>query len=224
MHERRGFPGRIRDLFSTAIFGWGHGPARRAAQTDVPASQPCPQPMPRLHDLDLANLDHMMWMLDCVLEQARAFETPSRIEPVDVRDLLIDIVARRDPARLLLDPTPCPLHVLARPPEIEGLFAILVARALSGEARTVIRLDRGTNAMVAHFDDNGPGVPRHARDAMFVFSADRHPAENALATAWQIASALGGNIRIASSPEGGARFSVRLPTISESEIAYSAAS
>lgn len=219
MHERRGFLGRILDPFATAIFRLVDNAAWRAPRESAPVPIPVVE-----EDLPPLDLDRMMWMLDEVLEQAHSMEAGSRTEPVEVRALLAAIVVECDPTRIFFERAPWPVHVLAKPPEIRRLFSILVARALADSTRTIIRLDRGTTAMVAHFDDNGPGVPRSQRDELFVFSADRHPAENALANAWQMASALGGDIRVTSSPEGGARFTVRLPTISESELLYAVAS
>lgn len=214
MRQRRGILGRIRDLLAKPAFelvssSVGSSPG---AIVDGPASTE--------DDVPSLDLDRMLWMLDDVLEQAHSKPLPARRERVDVRALLDDIVAHCDPDLISVAPAPWPVHVLAETPEIRRVFSILIARALADSTRTVIRLDRGTSAMVVHFDDNGPGVPRETRDDLFVFSADRHPAENALAAAWQMASSLGGDIRVSSSPEGGARFTVRLPTVCESPAAY----
>lgn len=232
MHRRRGFLGRIRNLYETTIFRRADPAPERTSPVIAPApfsvaSSAATSSIRGTAPLDVEptiDLDQMLWMLDEVLERANLRETGSKVESVDINALLAALVTACDATRICVERAPWPVHVRAKPFEIRRLFATLVARALADSTRTIIRLDRGTSAMVAHFDDNGPGVSHSARDDLFVFSADRHPAENALATAWQMASALGGDIRVSSSPEGGARFTVRLPTICESEIAFAAAS
>lgn len=221
MRQRRGILGRIRDLLATPA-SWLVGSSVANSPAAIVDGCACAaDPTDELPSLDL---DRMLWMLDGVLEQAHSKPSPARAERVDVRALLDDIVAQCDPELISVAPTSWPVHVLAEPPEVRRVFSILIARALADSTRTVIRLDRGTSAMVVHFDDNGPGVAREARDDLFVFSADRHPAENALAAAWQKASSLGGDIRVSSSPEGGARFTVRLPTLCETHVAFASAS
>lgn len=219
MHGWRGFLGRFLDRFITTI----PQPAdeREAGRGQVSAAPGHPH---AIEDATARNLDHLVWMLDDVLEQARSGGQEARAEPVDVRALLAQIAARHDPARLEIVPAPWPLFVLAKPSPLERLFEILLQTALASGTRAAVRLDRGTCAMVAYVDDNGPGVPRHMRELAFSPSASGPGGRGALATAREIARALQGEIAISSSPEGGARLTVRLPLLPDEVLEYAAAS
>lgn len=213
----RGFLSRILDRF--------RAPTPRLGTVTEGSSNPACESDPRLSadGAQAGELDHMAWMLDDVLEQARHGRAP-RTEPVDVRALLARIVARHDPARLQLAPAPWPLFVLATPPALERVFEVLLRAALANSTRARIRLDRGTCAMVAHVDDEGPGVPRHMRHLLFAPSAANRGGSGALATARGIARAMQGDITVSSSPEGGARFTVRLPILPDDMWELAAAS
>lgn len=173
------------------------------------------------HDV---HLDHMLWLLDDALERARAGDGVPRSEPVEMRTLLAEIATQRRSTRLILHPAPWPIYVLAKRGELAHLLAVLIERALQNSSRTIVRLDRGTCAMVVHIDDDGPGVARSARGTLFDASTARTPSARALASTRKIARSLNGEITVSSSPEGGARFTVWLPTLSESEVEFAAAS
>lgn len=219
MSAWRGFLDRIFDRFKTAVpqpmNETAPGPAEVSASPDVPSAAP-EQPMP--------NLDHMVWMLDGMLEQAGFGRQQPRAEPVDVCALLAEIIARHDPARLDVAPAPWPLFVLAKPPALECLFEILLTRALACSPRATVRLDRGTCAMVAHVDDNGLGIPCAERELLLAASVSTPGERGKLATALMLARTLQGEIVVSSSPEGGGRVTVRLPLLPDEALEFVAAS
>ena len=169
-------------------------------------------------------LEHMLWLLDDALEHARTCDGTARAEPVEMRTLLADTAALRRSDRLVVELAPWPIYVLAKRGQLARLLAILIERALQTSSRTIVRMDRGTTAMLVHIDDDGPGVPRSARARLFDAPDTRKYAAQALATARTLARSLNGEITVSSSPEGGARFTVCLPTLSESELDFAAAS
>lgn len=169
-------------------------------------------------------LEHMLWLLDDALEHARTCEGMVRAEPIEMRTLLADTAALRRSDRLFVEPAPWPIYVLAKRGTLARVLAILIERALQTSSRAILRMDRGTTAMLVHIDDDGPGVPRNERARLFDAPDTHKPAAHALATARGLVRALNGEITVSSSPEGGARFTVRLPTLSESELDFAAAS
>lgn len=219
MHGWRGVLSRIFDPFTTTAFP-PRGD-RACGWTDVFAPL---EPPPVSDDASaVPNVDHMIWVLDEVLEQARLNGQEPQTEPVEIRALLDRIAGRYDPDRVQLAPAPSSLFVLAKPPVLERIFDILLATAVSSGTRTTVRLDRGTSAMVAHVDDNGPGIPRCAREVLLAGVSDEGR-RSTLATARLIARAIHGDVTISSSPEGGSRLTVRLPIIPDGMIEYAAAS
>lgn len=83
----------------------------------------------------------------------------------------------------------------------------------------VVRAERSLkddNYVVIHVDDNGPGVAVSVRDKLFEpFVTTKEVGKGTglgLAVCRGLVEAAGGSISVSESPEGGARFSVRLPT------------
>lgn len=212
MYGWRGFLGRILDPFRTTA----SGPLGETVCASVEASQPVESPLP--------SVDHLVWVLDEVLEHARLRGQEPKTEPVDVRALLAQIVGRYDGDRVLIDPVPWPVFVLAKPPVLTRIFEILLETAVGSGTRTTVRLDRGLSAMVAHVDDNGPGIPRCAREVLLAGTTPHDSRHNTLATARLIARAMHGDVTISSSPEGGARLTVRLPIVPDGMLEYAVAS
>jgi signal transduction histidine kinase len=148
-------------------------------------------------------------LLDDALQQA---DRPARLhqsQPVELTALLG--AAIRKHGRSDLAGAPTAISTFGDGRALANLFDNLIANALSSGSRAVLRLDRGTSAVVVHVDDDGPGVPRGDRAGVF----HRRTGREACVTARQIARAHGGDIVISCSPEGGARFTVRLPLHSE---------
>ena len=219
MYGWRGYLGRILYPFTTTAL---------PPVGDAACMAPHVPPLERLHvagdSPTVPDVDHMLWVLDEVLEQARLGGEDPQTQPVEIPALLARIVRQYDPDRVQLAPAPSPLFVLAPPPVLERIFEILLATAVNSGTRTTVRLDRGTSAMVAHVDDNGPGIPRCAREVLLAGVVSYEGRRSTLATARLIARAIDGDVTISSSPEGGARLTVRLPIIPDGMVEYAAAS
>ena len=72
---------------------------------------------------------------------------------------------------------------------------------------------RGTCTVT--IDDNGPGVPEQARDRIFqpFFTSKKHGTGLGLALVQKIVVSHNGRVSVGTSPAGGARLQVVLPTI-----------
>lgn len=92
---------------------------------------------------------------------------------------------------------------------------------LYGGGLVAIRIEPQGDSLCIHFDDAGPGVPVEYRDVIFdsFVRAQHHSATPGsglgLAIARQHCRAMGGELTVGDSPEGGARFTVRLARSSE---------
>jgi signal transduction histidine kinase len=115
------------------------------------------------------------------------------------------------PQRARIDPDAC-MHVLIN--VIEN--AIKYGRA---GGRVTVRCERQEPFVAAIVDDDGPGVAPHDRKRVFVFGA-RGPGDEAggsgigLALVKAIVERAGGEVSLAASPLGGARFIIRIPAAS----------
>ena len=156
-----------------------------------------------------------------------ATQTHGRMELIGVGQVLQDVVNVRMPLAREMgielrisvqDDLPA---VLSRGGDLEHIFLNLItnaedavrARAPGVIALTVERSEEGVRAFV---DDTGPGVPRELRTRIFdPFFTTKPPDKSnglGLAMCMRIVSELGGKIWVESSPLGGARFVVELPT------------
>lgn len=143
-------------------------------------------------------------------------DAPSEAESLNLSTLLLR--ASRRHGRTDVQGAVAPVYVRGNTAMLVGLVDILLANALASGSRAVARLDHGTTMAVVHIDDDGPGVPRADRAFVFEPGASRSlrlpvsaAGREACVAARQAARAHGGDITISSSPEGGARFTVRLP-------------
>jgi signal transduction histidine kinase len=181
------------------------------------------------------SIDDLVARLGETLVLARPPSPVARFEPVDLTGLVTASIERHDAqrVRLGLKPTadPPPLYALGDTSQIARVLDVLIANALSYGARATVHLDRGTTMLVAHVDDTGPGVPRSERE--HVFQASYYTATQPtlrphgraeLVGARQIARTLGGDIRVSASPDGGARFTLRLPLLGAQETGLAKAS
>jgi signal transduction histidine kinase len=168
-----------------------------------------------------AEADVLVRMLNDALAKADR-KPPLLVEPIDLTALLAQAGKRH--GRTDLVGKPSAVHTLGDPAAISQLFQILLANALALGSRAVVRIDHGTTIVAVHVDDDGPGVPRAERAALFEKStyrrlpaSERSAEREACVAARSIARAHGGDILISSSPEGGARFTVHLPLYVETE-------
>ncbi|MGE3174262.1 MAG: ATP-binding protein [Planctomycetota bacterium] len=144
----------------------------------------------------------------------RAVDCTALVERV-VRGLERQALAAGVTLQLQLGPTPM---VLADPIGIEQVVANLLANAIDASPRGgVVRLHGGVAGpvLVLHVDDNGPGVPAELQKRLFEPFFTTKPSGKGtglgLAVAFAIVRSHQGTLRVADAPEGGARFTVRLP-------------
>jgi two-component system, OmpR family, sensor kinase len=152
------------------------------------------------------------------LARADAGERASA-RPVDLVTAVREAVTRADaaggPARTVW--TPVPARVAATPAEVALVLDNLVANA-SRHARSVVHVSvvpagRWVRLIV---DDDGPGIPADERDRVFDRFTRLDPSAGAgaglgLALVGRLVAGRGGTARAGTSPEGGARFTVRWP-------------
>jgi two-component system sensor histidine kinase ChvG len=155
----------------------------------------------------------------------------AKFDPVDLHALLAGLIAQREARgveraiRLRFDSTePGPAMVWGEGARLERVFENLIANALSfspAEAVVAISLAREQDEFVVRVEDEGPGVPEEAREAIFRrFHSIRPSSEHfgqhsglGLAIARTIVDAHQGRIHVESREDrlSGARFVVRLP-------------
>jgi hypothetical protein len=177
-----------------------------------------------VEDSPTPEIDELIQLLDSAIVLSREPPLVRQLQPVELTGLLAREISGQEnglrPGRLTLEGKRTPLVTLADADALSRVFRILISNALASGSQAVLRLDRGTTALVVHVDDNGPGVPRSEREAVFdrAYHMDILPSRRAnhcaeLVFAKQIARAFGGDITIRCSPEGGARFTLRLPLL-----------
>jgi two-component system NtrC family sensor kinase len=108
--------------------------------------------------------------------------------------------------------------VLARPGEIEQVvFNIFLnaAQAMHGAGRIEAQARAEHSQVVLSIRDSGPGIPQqHLARVFDPFFTTKQPGEGTglgLAISYEIVHELGGSMRAANHPEGGAVFEVSLP-------------
>ncbi|MFP4352537.1 MAG: ATP-binding protein [Puniceicoccaceae bacterium] len=81
------------------------------------------------------------------------------------------------------------------------------------DTTVVVGLEREADELVCRIDDDGPGIPPGERRRLFepFVSGRAHGTGLGLALADRIIRQMGGTIEIGDSPQGGARFTIRLP-------------
>ena len=108
--------------------------------------------------------------------------------------------------------------VLARPGELEQVvFNIFLnaAQAMDGVGRIEARARAANGEVTLSIRDSGPGIPSANLPRVFdPFFTTKPPGEGTglgLAISYEIVQELGGSIRAANDPRGGARFEIVLP-------------
>lgn len=179
----------------------------------------------------LTGVDDLVGMLDDTLKIARGVPVVATLEPLDLTELLRTLTSNKSSAQLTLTPTTVPLQTLASPPALSRALDIIIENALSTSSRVSISCDHGTTALVVHVDTDRPGIGRDDRTRVFEWHyymstprSQQVGCRAELVIARQITRAHGGDITVAPSPMGGARFSVRLPLLREQETELAEAS
>ncbi len=155
----------------------------------------------------------------------------AKFDPVDLHALLAGLISQREARgvergiRLRFDSTePGPAIIAGEGARLERVFENLIVNALSfspDDAVVAISLAREQDEVVVRVEDEGPGVPEEAREAIFRrFHSIRPSSEDfgqhsglGLAIARTIVEAHQGRIHVESREDrlSGARFVVRLP-------------
>ncbi len=166
------------------------------------------------------DLDEMTRLLEDALAVARGGFASAQRGRIDLRALLSDIVEDRlvTSTGLRAELGDAPLWISADPVALRRLFGNLIDNALNFASHCIVRLRRDGEAIVL-VDDDGPGIPEHARASVFepFFRLDPSRSRSTggsglgLAIVKQIADAHGARIALGTSPEGGLRATVAFP-------------
>jgi two-component system NtrC family sensor kinase len=183
----------------------------RAATTDAAA----------VEDLDVAlrTARRATGLVDALLGVARPGERA--LAPVDLAGVVSDVVgaaapeARQRGVRLETDLRTRPV-VLGDEGQLHQVALNLVTNALQavdeGE-RVVVSVTSDGRAALLEVRDEGPGVPEEDRRRVFepFFTGRRGGTGLGLFVTYGIVERHGGRIEVGEAPEGGARFTVRIP-------------
>jgi signal transduction histidine kinase len=171
-------------------------------------------------DKAIRDLDEMTRLLEDALAVARGGFAGARLQPINLRPLLLGLVEDRltAGASVRADLTEDTLWVRAEPIALRRLFGNLIDNALNFAPHCVIRSWTEDQVIVA-IDDDGPGIPQAAHAAVFepFFRLDTSRSRTTggsglgLAIVKQIAEAHGATIAMSTSPEGGLRAKVAFP-------------
>lgn len=172
----------------------------------------------------LAQIDRLTSIVDDLLALARFDEhQPLHDEPIDLDDVVFDALAAATTGhdrRINIDAI-SPTRITGEAAQLRRLVRNLIDNA-TRHAHSAVALSLNTDGDLAvlHVDDDGDGVAPEAREQIFErfartdSSRDRHAGGTGLGLAIvrRAAQAHGGTVEISTSPLGGARFTVRLPT------------
>ena len=173
--------------------------------------------------------------IDAAIERARALTgklltfarggSLARV-PVSVNEVVLDTVkmisaslGRGIEVELSLDPQQ-PL-VLADPGGLQQVvlnFCVNARDAMEGNGRLRIRTARRESAVILEVDDTGPGIAEDIRPRIFepFFTTKReHGTGLGLSVVYGLVKNFGGTVAAGAATLGGARFTVRLPTIAK---------
>ena len=177
-------------------------------------------PEPEQRDKAAGDLDEMTRLLEDALAVSRGGFAAIKRQPVDLTALLTGIVddRRQSGARVQADLAHAPLIVLAEPTALRRLFINLIENALRFATRCTVRVLPEKDVVIA-IDDDGPGIPAEARNAVFepFFRLDTSRSRSTggsglgLAIVKQIADAHGAGLDLSTSPEGGLRVRIAFP-------------
>ena len=181
----------------------------------------------------LADTIRMQQLTEQLLLLARvdAGRLTERMQAVDLDDIVIHAVARRQPepdVDLQVAQIE-PLQITGEPILLEQVVRNLIDNATAhATSRIQVALRQDQDAAVLTVDDDGPGIPANQRRAVFErftrldLARARSRTGGAglgLAIVADIVAVHGGTVEATDSPLGGARFTIRLPSPEPDESA-----
>lgn len=174
-------------------------------------------------DHDIEQLDRL---IDEILTYARLEQGTPNIEfkPVALVQLCEQLRGELETIRgetsITVTSTSPNIHIEAEERYVHRVLQNLVTNALRYAGSCIeMRLEMQANSVVIHVDDDGPGIPEHERERVFKpfarLDKSRHRASGGYGLGLSIVKRIvdwhGGDIVVAASPLGGARFTVTLP-------------
>lgn len=166
-----------------------------------------------------SDVSDMERMVDSYLAFVRG-EGEEQPEPVDLGRLIGDIAAaKRREGNAVEVETEGDLVVPLRPQAAKRCFDNLIANAARHGTKVEVRAARRGRSIEITVDDNGPGIPPHAREDVFKpfyrLDASRNVATGGVGLGLTIARDFvrghGGEITLADSPLEGLRVRIKLP-------------
>ena len=142
-----------------------------------------------------------------------------RPEPMDLRLLVLDVVAAHSGGADVVSELDEELPVLGDPIRLRQALDNLVVNALAygGPGRVTVRATAAASGPTQiTVSDSGPGIPASLRDEVFEagtrLDSDTYGSGLGLALARAIAEAHGGSLELGSARDGGATFTLTLPS------------
>lgn len=170
----------------------------------------------------IKDLDEMTELLESALAVARGGLVAAQRQRLDlstlVDGLIADFRAAGQPVRGH-EGRARDLEIIGEPVALRRLFSNLIDNAIRFGKSVEIDLQAVAGAAVATVDDDGPGIPEHAHQSVFLpfwrLEESRNRATGGtglgLAIVKQITAAHGGKAALSRSPLGGLRVTVTLP-------------
>jgi two-component system osmolarity sensor histidine kinase EnvZ len=176
------------------------------------------------------DLEDMEAMLEAYMAYARG-DPDEGVETVDVPSILSDAAERHGlDGAVITTATSGPASVRVKPNGFKRLVSNLVGNAAKYGRTVSVMCDVADGWLTLTVDDDGPGIPEAAREAVFrpfvrlddARNQNRGGAGLGLSIARDVARSHGGDIRIGEGPLGGARVVARLAVEADDDLAAGA--
>ena len=210
---------RQRQLVADASHELRSPVAASRAQLEVAAANPDQADWHATASAVLAEQQHLTTLIDDLLALSKLDETNlGATRDIDLDDLLATEASRY--AATIETVIPRPVRITGNPQLITRAIRNLLDNAVAhATSRTASSLDTDHRYAIVHIDDDGPGIPPDKRDQIFDRftrldqARDRHSGGTGLglAIARDVSRAHHGDLTYATSPLGGARFTLTLP-------------
>jgi two-component system, OmpR family, osmolarity sensor histidine kinase EnvZ len=167
-----------------------------------------------------ADVEEMTRVVDGYLDFARG-EGQESIERIDLGPLLQEIADRAGTPQTRIDvELERPITLPLRPIAMRRCLANLLQNAARYGSYVRVRATSNHGQVWIAIDDDGPGIPKGQRDAVFKpfyrLDASRRPTTGGVGLGLTIARDIvlghGGDIELTDAPEGGLRVLIRLPS------------